>query len=51
MLKDSVYIHYVISYMLATLGGNAFPSAKDIKKILDGIGIEVDRRPAHQGHQ
>ncbi|XP_055450212.1 60S acidic ribosomal protein P2-like [Psammomys obesus] len=35
-------MHYVASYLLATLGGNSSPSAKDIKKILDSVGIEVD---------
>ncbi|XP_043753102.1 60S acidic ribosomal protein P2-like [Cervus elaphus] len=33
---------YVASYLLATLGGNSSPSAKDIKKILDSVGIEAD---------
>ncbi|XP_049640241.1 60S acidic ribosomal protein P2-like [Suncus etruscus] len=30
---------YVASYLLAALGGNSSPSAKDIKKILDSMGI------------
>ncbi|XP_036299246.1 60S acidic ribosomal protein P2-like, partial [Pipistrellus kuhlii] len=29
-------------YLLAALGGNASPSAKDTKKILDSVGIEAD---------
>ncbi|XP_006882977.1 PREDICTED: 60S acidic ribosomal protein P2-like [Elephantulus edwardii] len=29
------------SYLLAALGGNSSPSAKDIKKILDSVGIEA----------
>uniref|UniRef100_A0A2K5HDI7 Large ribosomal subunit protein P2 n=1 Tax=Colobus angolensis palliatus TaxID=336983 RepID=A0A2K5HDI7_COLAP len=33
---------YVASYLLAALGGNSSPSAKDIKKILDSVGIEAD---------
>ncbi|XP_066210092.1 large ribosomal subunit protein P2-like [Saccopteryx leptura] len=35
---------YVASYVLAglSLRGNASPSAKDIKKILDSVGIEAD---------
>ncbi|CAO2591909.1 60S acidic ribosomal protein P2, partial [Lemmus lemmus] len=33
---------YVTSYLLAALGGNSSPSAKDIKKILDSLGIEAD---------
>ncbi|ELK38183.1 60S acidic ribosomal protein P2 [Myotis davidii] len=35
-------MRYVASYLLAALGGNASPSAKDIKKILDSVGIEAD---------
>ncbi|KAJ3414199.1 60S acidic ribosomal protein P2 [Chytridiales sp. JEL 0842] len=30
------------AYLLATLGGNASPSAKDVKKILESVGIEAD---------
>uniref|UniRef100_A0A2K6KX71 Large ribosomal subunit protein P2 n=1 Tax=Rhinopithecus bieti TaxID=61621 RepID=A0A2K6KX71_RHIBE len=33
---------YVASYLLAALGGNSSPSTKDIKKILDSVGIEAD---------
>ncbi|XP_036046762.1 60S acidic ribosomal protein P2-like [Onychomys torridus] len=29
-------------YLLAALGDNSSPSAKNIKKILDSVGIEVD---------
>ncbi|XP_040613228.1 60S acidic ribosomal protein P2-like [Mesocricetus auratus] len=32
---------YIASYVLAALGGNSSPSAKDIKKILDSVGIEA----------
>ncbi|KAM5316017.1 large ribosomal subunit protein P2 isoform X2 [Desmodus rotundus] len=35
-------MRYVASYLLAALGGNSSPSAKDIKKILDSVGIEAD---------
>ncbi|XP_043932553.1 60S acidic ribosomal protein P2 isoform X2 [Protopterus annectens] len=35
-------MRYVAAYLLATLGGNSSPSAKDIKKILDSVGIEAD---------
>ncbi|XP_055479285.1 60S acidic ribosomal protein P2-like [Psammomys obesus] len=35
-------MRYVTSYLLAALGGNSSPSAKDIKKILDSVGIEMD---------
>lgn len=35
-------MRYVAAYLLAVLGGNANPSAKDIKSILDSVGIEAD---------
>ncbi|CAI9180813.1 unnamed protein product [Rangifer tarandus platyrhynchus] len=35
-------MRYVAAYLLAALGGNSSPSAKDIKKILDSVGIEAD---------
>ncbi|XP_048401668.1 large ribosomal subunit protein P2-like [Stegostoma tigrinum] len=35
-------MRYVAAYLLAVLGGNASPSSKDIKKILDSVGIEAD---------
>ena len=35
-------MRYVAAYLLAALGGNASPSATDIKKILDSVGIEAD---------
>ncbi|CAO2579772.1 60S acidic ribosomal protein P2 [Lemmus lemmus] len=35
-------MRYVASYLLAALGGNSSPSAKDIKKTLDSVGIEGD---------
>ncbi|XP_075709831.1 uncharacterized protein LOC142743203 [Rhinoderma darwinii] len=35
-------MRYVAAYLLATLGGNSSPSAKDIKKILSSVGIEAD---------
>nr|XP_051686493.1 60S acidic ribosomal protein P2-like [Oryctolagus cuniculus] len=39
----SIYeLLYVLSFLLAALGGNSLPSAKDIKKILDSMGIEAD---------
>ncbi|XP_042636699.1 60S acidic ribosomal protein P2-like [Orycteropus afer afer] len=34
-------MRYVASYLLAALGGNSSPSAKDIKKILGSVGIEA----------
>ncbi|XP_056316457.1 60S acidic ribosomal protein P2 [Danio aesculapii] len=35
-------MRYVAAYLLAVLGGNANPSAKDIKNILGSVGIEAD---------
>ena len=35
-------MRYVAAYLLANLGGNESPSAKDIKKILESVGIDVD---------
>ena len=31
---------HVASYLLLTLGGNANPTSKDIKKVLSSVGIE-----------
>ncbi|XP_013913161.1 PREDICTED: 60S acidic ribosomal protein P2 [Thamnophis sirtalis] len=35
-------MRYVAAYLLAVLGGNESPSSKDLKKILDSVGIETD---------
>ncbi|KPP59282.1 60S acidic ribosomal protein P2-like [Scleropages formosus] len=35
-------MRYVAAYLLASLAGNNSPQAKDIKKILDSVGIEAD---------
>ncbi|XP_037535393.1 60S acidic ribosomal protein P2 [Nematolebias whitei] len=35
-------MRYVAAYLLATLGGNSSPSAKDLKSILGSVGIEAD---------
>ncbi len=35
-------MRYVAAYLLAVLGGNNNPSAKDIKNILGSVGIEAD---------
>ncbi|XP_072239205.1 60S acidic ribosomal protein P2 isoform X2 [Leuresthes tenuis] len=35
-------MRYVAAYLLAVLGGNTSPSAKDIKDILGSVGIEAD---------
>jgi large subunit ribosomal protein LP2 len=33
---------HLAAYLLLSLGGNSSPSAKDIKKVLDSVGIEAD---------
>ncbi len=35
-------MRHVAAYMLAALGGNENPSAKDIKEILSSVGVEED---------
>ncbi|XP_028915263.1 60S acidic ribosomal protein P2 [Ornithorhynchus anatinus] len=35
-------MRYVAAYLLAVLGGNDSPALKDLKKILDSVGIETD---------
>ncbi|XP_061640121.1 60S acidic ribosomal protein P2 [Phyllopteryx taeniolatus] len=35
-------MRYVAAYLLAVLGGNTSPSAKDIKVILGSVGIEAE---------
>ncbi|XP_068964005.1 large ribosomal subunit protein P2 [Petaurus breviceps papuanus] len=35
-------MRYVAAYLLAVLGGNDSPNSKDLKKILDSVGIESD---------
>ncbi|KAK7913228.1 hypothetical protein WMY93_013439 [Mugilogobius chulae] len=35
-------MRYIAAYLLASLGGNDSPGAKDIKKILESVGIEAD---------
>lgn len=35
-------MRYVSAYLLAVLGGNAKPTAANLKSILDSVGIEVD---------
>ena len=33
---------HLAAYMLCTLGGNAAPADKDIKKVLSSVGAEAD---------
>jgi large subunit ribosomal protein LP2 len=34
---------HLAAYLLLGLGGNSSPSAKDIKGLLDSVGIEADK--------
>ena len=35
-------MRHLAAYLLPQIGGNASPSASDIKKVLSAVGIEVD---------
>ena len=35
-------MRYLAAYLLLQIGGNASPSASDIKKVLAAVGIEAD---------
>ena len=35
-------MRYIAAYLLATMGGNASPSADDVKQILGSVGVDVD---------
>ncbi|GMT28179.1 hypothetical protein PFISCL1PPCAC_19476 [Pristionchus fissidentatus] len=39
---------YLGAYLLATLGGNASPSAQDILKIIESVGQDVDMEEANK---
>ena len=39
----SVKMRYVAAYLLAVIGGNASPSAKDVTEILASVGVEADK--------
>ncbi|KAK2861799.1 hypothetical protein Q5P01_001332 [Channa striata] len=39
--EHNLKMRYVAAYLLAVLGGNTSPSAKDIKAILGSVGIEA----------
>ncbi|XP_069037616.1 large ribosomal subunit protein P2-like isoform X1 [Lepisosteus oculatus] len=49
-------MRYIAAYLLAALGGTENPSSKELKKILDSVGIEADDTrmdkvgPVLQGH-
>ncbi|KAK2857917.1 hypothetical protein Q7C36_005836 [Tachysurus vachellii] len=40
--QEDLKMRYVAAYLLAVLGGNNSPSAKDIKNILGSVGIEAE---------
>jgi large subunit ribosomal protein LP2 len=35
-------MRYVAAYLLAVLGGNTSPKAKDLKQILSSVGVDAD---------
>jgi large subunit ribosomal protein LP2 len=35
-------MRYIAAYLLLQIGGNASPSAADIKKVLGAVGVEAD---------
>jgi len=35
-------MRYIAAYLLLQIGGNSSPSARDVKKVLSAVGIEVD---------
>ncbi|XP_063800844.1 large ribosomal subunit protein P2 [Pseudophryne corroboree] len=41
-------MRYISSYLLAVLGGNDNPSIGDLKKILESVGIELDKECAEK---
>ncbi|KAM8940084.1 large ribosomal subunit protein P2 isoform 3-T3 [Pelodytes ibericus] len=41
-------MRYIAAYLLAVLGGNDKPNLKDLKKILDSVGIETDNERAEK---
>merc|ERR1712121_37851 len=41
-LRLKINMRYVAAYLLAVLGGNAAPSADDVKAIISSVGIDVE---------
>jgi large subunit ribosomal protein LP2 len=35
-------MRHIAAYLLLVIGGNTSPTAKDVKKVLDAVGIEAD---------
>ena len=42
LLPESYKMKHLAAYLLLNLGGNASPSADDIKGVLAAVGIEAD---------
>jgi large subunit ribosomal protein LP2 len=40
--RASIDMKHLAAYLLLGLGGNTSPSAKDIKGVLESVGIEAD---------
>jgi large subunit ribosomal protein LP2 len=41
-MLDKVTMKHLAAYLLLGLGGNTSPSAKDVKEVLESVGIEAD---------
>jgi hypothetical protein len=41
-VEQTIKMKHLAAYLLLTLGGNASPSASDIKSVLESVGIEAD---------
>lgn len=41
-------MRYLAAYLLLQLGGNATPSADDIKKVLGSVGVDLDAEKANK---
>lgn len=42
LAETTIKMKHLAAYLLLTLGGNEKPSADDVKKVLDSVGIEAD---------
>merc|ERR1712230_306523 len=41
-MGTSIKMRYLAAYLLLQIGGNASPSAEDIKSVLEAAGVETD---------
>jgi hypothetical protein len=41
-ISKTIKMKHLAAYLLLGLGGNTSPSAKDIKAVLESVGIEAD---------